>query len=130
MPKSGTVRDLHQGLQQKAKLDDETNQNVRICEVRGNKVYKELLLDDPVAILSEYAGLFAEKMPEEERDADRRNFVDCFHFEKEPTKPHGIPFKFLVKPVSYPAFARYLWLVLTKRRTSCSKIPKCGCQSG
>ena len=110
MPKSGTVRDLHQGLLQKAKLDDENNQNVRICEVRGNKVYKELLLDDPVAILSEYAGLLAEKMPGEERDADRSNFVDCFHFEKEPTKPHGIPFRFLVKPVSYPPFSRYLGL--------------------
>lgn len=102
MPKSGTVRDLHQGLQQKAKLDDETTQNVRIYEVRGNKVHKELLPDDPVAILSELAGLYAEKIPEEEQGADRRDFVDCFHFEKEPTKPHGIPFKFLVKRVSGP----------------------------
>lgn len=98
VPKSGTVRDLHQALQQKAKLDDETAQNVRIYEVRGNKVYKELVPDDPVAILSEFAGLYAERMPEEERDADRRDFVDCFHFEKEPGKPYGIPFKFLVKP--------------------------------
>ena len=104
MPKSGTVRDLHQGLQQKAKLDEETKRNVRIFEARGNKVYKELLPDDPVVILSEFATLYAEKMPEEERDADRRDFVDCFHFEKEPNKPYGIPFKFLVKPVSDPHF--------------------------
>lgn len=97
VPKSGTVRDLLQGLQQKAKFDDETTQKVRIYEVRGNKVYKTLLPDDPVAILSEFAGLYAEKMPEEEQDADRRDFVDCFHFEKEPTKPHGVPFRFLVK---------------------------------
>lgn len=110
MPKSGTVRDLHQGLQQKAKLDDETAQNVRIYEVRANKVYKELLPDDPVAILSEFAGLYAEKMPEEEQDADRRDFVDCFHFEKEPSKPHGIPFKFLVKSVSDPGIVKPLGL--------------------
>ena len=102
MPKSGSVRDLHQGLQKKAKLDDKITQKVRIYEVRGNKVYKELLPDDSVAILSEFAGLYAEKVPEEEQDADRRDFVDCFHFEKEPTKPHGIPFKFLLKPVSEP----------------------------
>ena len=76
---------------------------MRIYEVRGNKVYKELLPDDPVVILSEFAGLYAEKMPQEEQEVDRRNFVDCFHFEKEPSKPHGIPFKFLVKSVSDPA---------------------------
>lgn len=108
MPKSGTVRDLHQGLQQKARLDDKTTQNVRIYEVRANKVYKELLPDDPVAILSEFAGLYAEKVPEEEQGADRRLFVDCFHFEKESTKSHGIPFKFLVKPVSDPALVKQL----------------------
>ena len=106
MPKSGTVRDLHQGLQQKAKLDDQTTQKVRIYEVRGNKVYKELLPDDPVAMVSEFAALYAEKMPEEEQDAGRRDFVDCFHFEKEPNKPHGIPFRFLVKPASDPAIVR------------------------
>lgn len=74
--------------------------NVRIYEVRGNKMYKELHPDDPVTALSEFAGLFAEKMPEEEKDADKRDFVNCFHFEKEPSKPYGIPFMFLVKPVS------------------------------
>ena len=100
MPKLGTVRDLHLGLQQKAKLDDETLQTVRIYEVRGNKMYKELHPDDPVTTLSEFAGLYAEKMPEEEQDADKRDFVNCFHFEKEPNKPYGIPFKFLVRPVS------------------------------
>lgn len=103
MPKLGTVRDLLQGLQQKAKLDNETMQNMRIYEVRGNKMYKELLPDDLVAVLSEFAGLYAERMPEEEQDADRRYFINCFHLEKEPSKPHGIPFRFLVKPVSDPA---------------------------
>ena len=102
MPKAGSVRDLRQGLQQKAKMDNETARNMRIYEVRGNRVYKELLSDDPVAILSEFAALYAEKMPEEEQEADRRDFIDCFHFEKEQSKPHGIPFRFLVKPVSDP----------------------------
>lgn len=74
--------------------------------MRQNRVYKELHLDDPVAILSEFTALYAEKMPEEEQDADRRDFVNCFHFEKESSKPHGIPFRFLVKPVSDPAIVK------------------------
>ena len=102
MPKLGIVRDLNRGLQQKAKLDDESTQKVRIYEARGNKVFKELHPDDPVAMVSEFASLYAEKMPEEEQDADRRNLVNCFHFEKEPSKTHGVPFRFLVKPVSTP----------------------------
>jgi ubiquitin carboxyl-terminal hydrolase 7 len=49
--------------------------------------------------ISEYATLYAEKIPEDELNAtedDRAIF--CFHFDKEPTKPHGIPFKFVLKP--------------------------------
>ena len=106
VPKLGTARDLHQSLQRKAKLDDDIIQKVRIYEVRGNRVFKELLPDDPVAMFTEFTILYAEKMPEEERDADRRDFINCFHFEKEPTKPHGIPFRFLVKPVSDSAIVR------------------------
>ena len=108
MPKLGTVRDLHQGLQQKAKLDDESTQKMRIYEARGNKVFKELHPDDPVAMVSEFASLYAEKLPEEELDADRRNLVNCFHFEKDPGKTHGVPFKFLVKPVSTPVMIKQL----------------------
>lgn len=89
-------------------MDDETAQNVRIYEVRSNKVFKVLVPDDPVAILSEFAGLYAEKIPEEERDADRGDFVNCFHFEKEPGKPHGIPFRLLVKSVSDPAIVKWV----------------------
>ena len=129
MPKSGTVRDLLQGLQQKAKFDDETTQNVRIYEVRANKVNKALLPDDPVAILSDFAGLYAEKIPEEEQNADRRDLVDCFHFEREPSKPHGIPFKFLIKRVSDPAVCQWTGLVLTRHRTRHSKTPDHACLS-
>ena len=74
--------------------------------MRGNRVYKELLQDDPVTILSEFTGLYAEKIPEEEQDADRRDFINCFHFEKEPSKLHGIPFRFLIKSVSEAAIVK------------------------
>ncbi len=43
--------------------------------------------------------LYAEKIPDEEfaaTDEDRE--IYCFHFDKEPSKPHGVPFKFILKP--------------------------------
>lgn len=75
--------------------------DVRIYEAHGSKIYKELSDDYPVVTLSEFTALYAEKTPEEEREAEEGDSaVYCFHFEKDPNKPHGVPFKFLVKPVS------------------------------
>ncbi|MCJ1460144.1 hypothetical protein MMC28_010523, partial [Mycoblastus sanguinarius] len=99
VPKLGTVRDLYPGLQSKAKLDDETIPNIRIYEAHGGKVYKELSEDHQVTTISEFVTLYAESIPEEERDADQGDIaIYCFHFDKEPNKPHGVPFKFIVKP--------------------------------
>jgi len=42
--------------------------------------------------------LYAEKTPEEELNAaEDDRFIYCFHFDKEAQKPHGIPFKFVLK---------------------------------
>ena len=98
----GMARDLLPGLQLKAKLDDETMQKVRLYEAHGGKVYKELGEDTQVATISEYTNLYAETMPDEERNPDEGDVaMFCFHFDKEPNKPHGVPFKFIVKPVSH-----------------------------
>jgi ubiquitin carboxyl-terminal hydrolase 7 len=47
--------------------------------------------------------VYAERLPEEEREAEREgapSLIGCFHYDKEPAKPHGVPFIFLVKQVS------------------------------
>jgi ubiquitin carboxyl-terminal hydrolase 7 len=62
-------------------------------------VYKELPDDLVILGINEYVTLYAEKIPDDELNAtedDRAIF--CFHFDKEPTKPHGVPFKFVLKP--------------------------------
>lgn len=82
-------------------LEDETLANVRIYEAHGGKVYRELSADYQVTTLSEFTTLYAEVIPEEERDAEEGDTaIYCYHFDKESNKPHGVPFKFLVKPVS------------------------------
>lgn len=75
--------------------------NVRIYEAHGGKFYKELREDYLVTTMSDYQTLYAEVTPEEERTAgvtDRA--IYCFHFDKEANKCHGVPFKFVNKPVS------------------------------
>ena len=75
--------------------------DVRIYEAHGGKFYKELREDYLVTTMSDYLTLYAEVIPEEERNAgvpDRP--IYCFHFDKEANKCHGVPFKFVNKPVS------------------------------
>ena len=95
------MRDLLPSLQRKANIDDEILIDIRIYEAHGGKVYKELHADHQVVALSEFTNLYAEVIPEEERNAEEGDSaIYCFHYDKEPNKPHGVPFKFLVKPVS------------------------------
>ncbi len=105
--KNGVMSDLLALLQKKANLDDETIRNTRIYEAHGGKIHKELSEDYSVASVNEFVTLYAERIPEEEQNADKDDrAIHAFHFDKEPNKPHGVPFKFLVKPVSLPPHTR------------------------
>jgi len=98
------VADLIAGLIKKAKLDDESSKGpIRMYESYNNKIYKELLRDYGVVSITEYVNLVAERIPEEEINANPGHFINAFHFQGEPNKPHGIPFRFLIKPVRNPS---------------------------
>lgn len=100
--KNGVVADLLPGLQKKAGLDDETIQNIRVYEAHAGKFYKQLSGEYSVASITEFVVLYAERIPEEEQSAvEGDKLISVFHFDKETNKPHGVPFKFLVKPVWY-----------------------------
>lgn len=98
--KNGTVRDLIAGLQKKASLSDEAVQAIRVYEAHNSKVYKELSHEYNVASITDFVTLYAESIPEDERNASEDDrLIYAFHFDKEPNKPHGVPFKFVMKPV-------------------------------
>lgn len=99
VPKDGTIGDVIAVLSKKLSLDPASARPIRIYEAHAGKVYKELVEDLVITGINEYVTLYAEKITEDELNAtedDRAIF--CFHFDKEPTKPHGIPFKFVLKP--------------------------------
>lgn len=97
----GSIRDLLAGLQKKANIDDETIRNVRVYEVHAGKFHRQYNCDSPVLPITEFSSLYAEVIPEEELNAaEGDSAIQCFHFDKDANKPHGVPFKFVVKPVS------------------------------
>lgn len=109
VPKNGNVTDLISGLVKKAKLDDEeTAGPIRVYGIHNNKVYKEMSPEYSVASISDYIALVAERIPEEDLDVDPGHFIQAFHFQGEPNKPHGFPFKFSIHRVSQNRSTFYL----------------------
>ena len=100
VPKIGVVNDLINGIIRKLKMPDDTDpRRIRILEVSGGKISRQLPGDFNVGVISEFANLYAEFTPDEEINAEEDDaLIYCYHFDKDPTKPHGIPFIFLVKP--------------------------------
>lgn len=99
--RNGTVSELLAALQKKANLDDEVIREMRFFDVLGGKIRQEFRDDFSVTNIPEYSTIYAEKIPTEElhMDSDDR-VINAFNFNGEPSRTHGIPFKFVVKPVS------------------------------
>jgi ubiquitin carboxyl-terminal hydrolase 7 len=67
-------------------------------EVHSGKVYKELSEDLNITGVNEFVSLYAERIPDEEINATEHDrAIYSFHFDKEPSKTHGVPFKFILK---------------------------------
>lgn len=97
--KSGQVEDLIENLIKKAKLPSEEEAGrIRIYETSNHKFFRELERNYPVISINDYTSVIAERMPPEDAEVqDPTHFISVFHFQGEPSRPHGIPFRFLLK---------------------------------
>lgn len=99
MPRNGYVKDIIDALIKKAQLDDETKGGpIRLYECYNCRIVKEPLRESTILSLTDSTLLVLERVPEDEIDPPTGSFIPSFHFQSEPNKPHGIPFKFLVIP--------------------------------
>jgi ubiquitin carboxyl-terminal hydrolase 7 len=97
--KNGIIGDLIAGIAKKLNLDEQTARNVRVLEVHSGRIHKELIEDFNVVGVNEFTNLYAETIPDEELNASEDDrFIYCYHFDKDANKPHGVPFKFMLKP--------------------------------
>jgi ubiquitin carboxyl-terminal hydrolase 7 len=102
--KNGTVDDLVQALVKKAKVpSEEEGGKLRVYETNNHKFFRELERIYPVISINEYTSVVAERIPAEELGiTDSTLFISVFHFQGEPSRVHGMPFKFLLREVSWP----------------------------
>lgn len=98
VPKNGNADDLVTALIKKAQLDDESKGGpIRIYEVHSNKIHRDLPRTHPVVSITDFVQTVAERIPDDDLDAPGSEFVQAFHYQGEPSKSHGIPFKFRIK---------------------------------
>lgn len=96
--KSGMLDDLIEALIKKAKLQSEEEAGpIRIFEVNTHKFSRELAREYPVISLNDFLSIVAERVPQEEQGVENPQFIYAFHYQNEPNRLHGMPFKFLLK---------------------------------
>ena len=104
---------------------------LRIYEAHGSRIKGDLSGEFLIANIPEYTTLYAEIIPEEERNpGEEDQYISVFHFDKEPTKAHGVPFRFVVKPVSLGIMISPSIRKLNGCRVSPLEIPRSVCLNG
>ena len=103
VPKNGTIQDLLAELKRKAELTDDVLAETCVYLTQNNKITKELGREYPVASVLEYCPLVVAHTPSTSDEAPAAAAEDVkaigvFHFEKEVSKTHGVPFVFHVAP--------------------------------
>ena len=102
--KTSLVYDLAEHLSRRVRLTPMGAGRIRVFEVAGDgrtpqefvgsEMIGDIIGPDPVQ-------LFAEEIPREELEFGAHDkIVNVFHFDGDVTRAHGVPFKFVVKPVS------------------------------
>ncbi|KAK9457513.1 hypothetical protein V1511DRAFT_455322 [Dipodascopsis uninucleata] len=99
VPKNGTMSDVLEVLKAKAGLKDDVASHVRFFGVHMNKIHRVYSDDYPVLSIIETTHLYAEPFDQDYFDKKSEDrYIEVCHFQKEPSRSHGIPFYFLLKP--------------------------------
>jgi ubiquitin carboxyl-terminal hydrolase 7 len=99
LPKTSSVHDLAENLAKQVTLSPSGAGKIRIFEIsRDGKTQKEFTGSEMIGNIPDPVELYAEEIPREELEADDADkVIGVFHFSRELSRTHGVPFKFVVK---------------------------------
>ncbi|KAH8927853.1 cysteine proteinase [Atractiella rhizophila] len=100
LPKTTSVSDLADQLAKVCKLSPGSGPRIRVFETTSNnRQQKQYGPSELIRDIHPEAELFAEEIPEDEFMLDEADkVINVFHYTKEPSRPHGVPFRFVLKP--------------------------------
>lgn len=88
-------------LRKEVKLQPAGSGQIRIFEIGNGTAQRIFNGTEPVRDVSDSIELFAEEVPLDELESEEsKRIVPVFHYNKEPNRTHGIPFRFVLLPVS------------------------------
>ncbi|KAJ7285909.1 hypothetical protein C8J57DRAFT_1496609 [Mycena rebaudengoi] len=99
LPKTSMVNDLAEHISKLVTLTPSGSQKIRVFEIsKDGKTQKEFTGTEMIGNIPDPVELYAEEIPLEEMEADDSDkVIGVFHFSKELSRTHGVPFKFVVK---------------------------------
>lgn len=87
-------------LRKEVKLHASGTGTIRIFELYQGRTQKFFQGNEVVRDISESTELFAEEvLMEEEESRDDERIVQVYHFNKDPQRAHGVPFRFILRAV-------------------------------
>jgi len=101
LPKTSVVHELAQQLSKLVTLTPEGSGQIRVFEVtKDGKHQREFSTTDMIGNIHDLAELYAEEIPSDELDTadEYKKIISVFHFLRDPSRPHGVPFRFVLKP--------------------------------
>ena len=105
--KTSLIYDLAEHLSKRVRLSPMGAGRIRVFEVaRDERTPKEFIGSEMIGDIAgpDPVKLFAEEIPREELEFGAHDkIVNVFHFTGDVSRTHGVPFKFVVKPVSLKA---------------------------
>ncbi|KDR67782.1 hypothetical protein GALMADRAFT_231689 [Galerina marginata CBS 339.88] len=99
LPKTGTVQELETHLIKQVKLSRGGTGKVRFFKISPDeRTQQPFAVATTIGNISGTSEIFAEEITREELDAQGSDkLIDVFHFSKEVSRTHGVPFKFVAK---------------------------------
>ncbi|KAL8284094.1 hypothetical protein RQP46_004843 [Phenoliferia psychrophenolica] len=101
LPKNTSMSEVAEShLRKVVKLSPDGSGQIRIFEVANGRLQKPFSGQELVREVNDSTELYAEEIAvdEVEADEDKVRIVPVYHFSKEPTRAHGVPFRFVLKP--------------------------------
>jgi ubiquitin carboxyl-terminal hydrolase 7 len=104
LPRTSSINCLCNELANCAKLTVYGTRKIRVFQIsKDGKRQEEYADPEMVGDLPDHTELFAEEVPQEELDAlsvpERYKIIMVYHFYREPSRAHSVPFRFVIRPV-------------------------------
>ena len=102
LPKTSAVHELAEHLAKQVTLTPTGTGKIRIFEIsKDYKTQREFTGSEMIGNIPDPVELYAEEIPRDELEASEDDkVIGVFHFSKDLSRTHGVPFRFVVKRVS------------------------------